>query len=245
MSMILKNRKKEYLWEVYNINSRIIPEVITKKFNNKKVGRTNTKFINTPSLPLSNMKEIDAPLSKILSDRVSKLNNGNKRKIDFDCLQNLLLNSYSNTGDRRTAASAGKLYPIDIYFNYSNLGCNKKSQFNSGLYYYDVDNKIICKVNNDQKRNIASSCVQSDILSESIIQFFLVARFEQTIKKYSERGYRYALIEAGHICQNFHLVSTALQLGFIPIGGYYENRCNDILKLDGLTESVVYMFAIN
>ena len=56
----------------------------------------------------------------------------------------------------------------------------------------------------------------------------------------SERGYRYALLEAGHIAQNFILVAEALGLSTCPYGGSYDKAIEELLHIDGTTESVVY-----
>jgi SagB-type dehydrogenase family enzyme len=51
-------------------------------------------------------------------------------------------------------------------------------------------------------------------------------------------------LEAGHVAQNINLVSTGLGLGCINIGGFYDRHVDDLLGLDGIRHSTIYMIAI-
>lgn len=51
-------------------------------------------------------------------------------------------------------------------------------------------------------------------------------------------------MEAGHVAQNINLVATALGLGVVDLGGYYDRRIDDLLNLDGVTHSTVYMIGL-
>ena len=58
------------------------------------------------------------------------------------------------------------------------------------------------------------------------------------------RGYRFALLEAGHVVQNLLLTATALGLGAVPLGGYYDRLTDEFLGLDGVNESTLYTVAV-
>lgn len=62
--------------------------------------------------------------------------------------------------------------------------------------------------------------------------------------KYGERGYRYSLIDRGHLGQNIYLVSTLLKLNCCAIGGYVDGKINKLLDVDGTEESVVALHAM-
>ena len=59
--------------------------------------------------------------------------------------------------------------------------------------------------------------------------------------KYGERGYRFALLECGHIAQNLLLAAEAEGLAAVPIGGFVDDMINDLMGLDGVSEAVVYV----
>jgi SagB-type dehydrogenase family enzyme len=62
--------------------------------------------------------------------------------------------------------------------------------------------------------------------------------------KYGLRGYRFALLEAGHVGQNLVLAATGLGLGAVPLGGYYDRPTDELLGLDGVNESTLYLVAV-
>jgi len=58
--------------------------------------------------------------------------------------------------------------------------------------------------------------------------------------KYGLRGYRFALVEAGHVVQNVVLAAAALGLPALPVGGYYDCRLDALVGANGLDEASVY-----
>ena len=73
--------------------------------------------------------------------------------------------------------------------------------------------------------------------------FFLGAVFNRSQKKYGPRGYRYILLEAGHLAQNLCLIAAEFNLGSLCMGGFYDSRLNRFMEFDGLTEAVIYSVA--
>jgi SagB-type dehydrogenase family enzyme len=68
----------------------------------------------------------------------------------------------------------------------------------------------------------------------------LVGNFPRTKFKYGERGYRFALLEAGHLAQNILLIAEALGLGALPVGGYVDAHLNALVGVDGCEQAVLY-----
>ena len=70
------------------------------------------------------------------------------------------------------------------------------------------------------------------------------ARGFRCCDKYGKLGYRYILLEAGHIGQNMYLVSEALGLKCCALGGTRDENLEKLIDIDGVTEAVVYGFAV-
>jgi SagB-type dehydrogenase family enzyme len=68
----------------------------------------------------------------------------------------------------------------------------------------------------------------------------ITAMFWRSRFKYGLRGYRFALLEAGHVVQNIALAATALRIPALPLGGFYDRRVDDVVGADGLDEATVY-----
>ena len=91
---------------------------------------------------------------------------------------------------------------------------------------------------------ISASIVQPDIALETSVLVFITAIFERSTFKYNDRGYRFVLLEAGHVAQNLNLAAHGLGFGYINLGGYYDRDIDEFLGLDGLNHSTVYMGGI-
>jgi SagB-type dehydrogenase family enzyme len=65
----------------------------------------------------------------------------------------------------------------------------------------------------------------------------------RSLVKYGERGYRYALLEAGHLMQNLNLATAALGLGAVNLGGFYDDELAGLLRIDPEAEVCLYACA--
>ncbi len=72
----------------------------------------------------------------------------------------------------------------------------------------------------------------------------VTAVFWRTRFKYGQRGYRFALLEAGHLIQNAVLAATQLDLPALPLGGFYDRRLDDVVGADGLDEASVHALVL-
>jgi len=64
----------------------------------------------------------------------------------------------------------------------------------------------------------------------------------RTTVKYSERGYRFTLIESGHLAQNILLLSASIGKRACPLGGFRDQAIIDLLDLD---DSELPLYAIS
>jgi SagB-type dehydrogenase family enzyme len=141
----------------------------------------------------------------------------------------------------RTAPSGGGLYPVNLYC----ISLTVDGLAN-GLYFYNpCDHTLEQLIKKDLIENLVTACVG---LEKSIAQasfcIILTGVMRRSKFKYGERGYRFILLEAGHIAQNFILVSHLEGLGSIPIGGFIDDQLNNLLGLDGVEEAVLYLVLI-
>jgi SagB-type dehydrogenase family enzyme len=67
---------------------------------------------------------------------------------------------------------------------------------------------------------------------------------ERSLTKYGDRGYRYALFEAGHVMQNLNLAAGALGLGSVNLGGFYDDELAALAGIDPEHEVPLYCTAI-
>jgi SagB-type dehydrogenase family enzyme len=137
----------------------------------------------------------------------------------------------------RTAASAGALYPIEVY-----LVARRVSDLPAGVYHYRPEEMAITAIRRDA--GAVANALESLVLDppqaqEAAGALMLTARFERSTHKYGERGYRYLLIEAGEVVQTLALGAAATGTGLVCHGAFYDGPANRLLGLDGLSESVL------
>ena len=86
--------------------------------------------------------------------------------------------------------------------------------------------------------------MQPDVIESAAAVILITAVFQRTTFKYGERGYRFALIEAGHVAQNIDLIAGALRLPAANLGGFFDREVEALLDVDGVEQSLVYAVAV-
>ena len=62
--------------------------------------------------------------------------------------------------------------------------------------------------------------------------------------KYSLRGYRFGLLDVGHVSQNLYLVASALGLQVCATAGFIDDVLDSALGLDGLDVASMLMVLV-
>lgn len=141
----------------------------------------------------------------------------------------------------RTAPSGGGLYPIEIYcvvFRVEGL--------QPGLYFYRPrDHSLEQLIAEDLTETLAEAIPgQASSVRQACACFVLNAVMPRIKFKYGERGYRFLMLEAGHIAQNLLLAAEAGGMGGVAVGGFLDDPVNGLLKNDGVEEAAVYLTLI-
>ncbi|MBK8459715.1 MAG: SagB/ThcOx family dehydrogenase [Micropruina sp.] len=81
-------------------------------------------------------------------------------------------------------------------------------------------------------------------VAEAAVTLVISFAGERSLTKYVDRGYRYALLEAGHVMQNVNLVAVALGLGSVNLGGFFDDELAGLLRIDPEKEVCLYGCAL-
>lgn len=145
------------------------------------------------------------------------------------------------TRSRRAQASGGARFPIEVY----PIIFRSSDDLQSGLYHYNVkDHALDVLWEREFPDTEIGELFTYPWVKDASIAMVMTAIFWKNQNKYGERGYRYVLMEAGHIGQNIYLVSSALNLKCCALGGTRDENLEKLLDIDGATESVVYALVI-
>jgi SagB-type dehydrogenase family enzyme len=121
----------------------------------------------------------------------------------------------SDERGRRTAPSAGALYPLELFLVAGNV-----TGLPSGVYRYrPAGHDLLLVVPGDRHPEIASACRQGWV-AEAPASVAFAAVLARTAKKYGDRSARYVPIEVGAAAENLTLQAVALGLGSTVVGAY-------------------------
>jgi SagB-type dehydrogenase family enzyme len=127
---------------------------------------------------------------------------------------------------KRTAPSAGALYPLEIY-----IVAGEVEGLDSGIYKYRPESHALVKVlDGDQRRALSRAALDQSSVSQGAVAIVFTAVYERVTAKYGERGIRYVHLEAGHAAQNVCLQVVALRMGTVTIGAFDDDEVRKVLS---------------
>jgi len=196
-------------------------------------GRLNRQL---PAIALDPPEPTPASLWSTLTARRSR-RAGELRVLDRRALATLVAAAYGRSVEgRRTAPSGGALYPLELY-----VVTRLVSDVPEGVFHVDPLRPALEIVDERPVANdLAGTTPMPELLADAAAVVFFTAVFWRTRFKYGLRGYRFALLEAGHAGQNLLLAATALDVPALPLGGFFDTRVETLLGVDGVDESVLY-----
>ena len=195
-------------------------------------------------MSLPQASTIEGSVSQAILQRRSYRENMISKPLLLQDLSDFLYYGYGKKSDgKRNIPSGGALYPLEIY-----VYCHSVELINPGLYYYSpLQHGLKHLSGKKEERDLESFFADKRIynmVKNASIYIFITASPSKNIWKYSERGYRFCLIEAGHLAQNINLVATAKHLACLNIGGFYDLEVNQFLKLDGVSDITLYIACV-
>lgn len=140
----------------------------------------------------------------------------------------------------RTAPSGGALYPIETY-----LSIHRIEGIEPGLYHFDPELFMLERLTNlSVGEQVASACLNQRFISSSAVTFIWTSIFHRNLNKYRDRGLRYILLDAGHICQNLLIGAEAVGCGGCPVAAFFDDELNSILDIDTERETALYLASV-
>jgi len=241
------------LWELFHANSR--SSLLDPQLSNEDVAKRmmemapSLHYDDRPSVALpARQALLEMPIGKAFERRRSS-RGFVPEALTQDSLAALLHIAYGQTMENadgmfprpfRSVPSAGALYPLELYFHSVHV-----PGLDAGLYHYDTARNLVRLVREgDGSRFISEGLVQRTLPFDTTLMIFLTGLPRRCTFKYRERGYRFMLMEAGHVAQNICLAAAAMQLGALCIGGFLDEKIDEFLGIDGLDHASLYLVAV-
>lgn len=157
--------------------------------------------------------------------------------LTLETLARLVVAGYGEAaGGRRTVPSGGGLYPLELY-----VVALRVDGLPAAVYHLDPLTPALEIVEpGDHREELCRALPLADLVEHATAALFLTATFWRSRFKYGLRGYRFALLEAGHAAQNVVLAAAAADVSALPLGGFYDALVERMLGADGVDESVLY-----
>ena len=140
----------------------------------------------------------------------------------------------------RAAASAGALYPIEIY-----VAAIEVEGTEPGLYHFSpADLKLRGLRRGDWRAYLARAAAMRPALAEARAIVILSAIFWRSAWKYRARAYRYCFWDAGTILANLSAAANADGLTSEIVTAFEDASIERLIDVDGEREGIVCMVAL-
>ncbi len=140
-------------------------------------------------------------------------------------------------GDGRgPVPSSGGLQSLELY-----LATFTGAWLPAGHYHFDRAGHHLSQLRAGTTRERWQEIVPGlELLQGGAILWVLAGDGARIEEKYGERGYRFLILEAGHLMQNLCLLSASLGLCTVPLGSFFEG---EVAREFGLPDDDVVLYA--
>lgn len=188
-------------------------------------------------------------LSQVLAERVS-CRSFRDEAVDLARLATLVRGCYG-MGQRlalddlevveRPNPSAGGLYPLEL-----SLVVRDVEGLAPGVHHYvpAADGLELLREGPFPQEWVEYLFMGQPWVARAAVVVVLSAVTGRSLVKYGDRGYRYLLLEAGHVTQTLVLLAAGLGLGAVTIGGFYDDELAGLLRVDAEREVPLYATAV-
>jgi SagB-type dehydrogenase family enzyme len=140
----------------------------------------------------------------------------------------------------RAAPSAGALYAGEIY-----VVAERVTGLEPGVYYYAPLSHALVPIRQAPGIDVVRSALERPgQVQGAPLVVLLTNVFGRYGWRYANRGYRYALIDTGHIGENLRLAARSAGLVDTALLRFHDERLSELLGIDGRLEAVCAVHAV-
>ena len=176
------------------------------------------------------LEPAETEIARIAAGRHSARPDEGPRPPSFEELSTILLAAYGRPADGRPPVpSAGGFYPLLLHV----VVPVPVGPLAPGLWWFDPEAGALAQVGelSDPAAVFVPYAAHDALLAAGNPVVVVSADVARQARKYSNRAYRFALIEAGAVMQMAYLAGTELGVPIRAIGGVVEERAVDLLQL--------------
>ena len=160
---------------------------------------------------------------------------------DIKMISRILRLTYSITAESRfsrgiyyyrSAASAGALYPVEIY-----LMIQGSSDLEDGVYHFNIMEHSLVLLRKGIFSSYLGNITVPRAKGKPLMSFILSSIFFRSSWKYRDRAYRYHLLDTGHVLENLSLALKSAKIPFEVNYDFHDDSLNNLAGIDGFREA--------
>ncbi|WP_425449636.1 SagB/ThcOx family dehydrogenase [Dethiothermospora halolimnae] len=143
-----------------------------------------------------------------------------------------------NYATLRTVPSGGARHPFETYLAVENVQGLEK-----GVYrYLPLSHQLILLYKcNEIPKKITEGTLGQKFAGTAAVNFIWSCIPYRGEWRYDIVSHKVMLLDAGHMAQNLYLASESIGCGTCAIAAYDQDKMNELIKVDGEDEFVLYM----
>lgn len=194
--------------------------------------------VSTATSPIDWGENLQALEGTIFERRSTRAYNGANLKLDE--LKALLDFTYQPQNYINQALDATPDY-FDLSLIETFLAVSGVDGLEEGCYYYAPKAQELRQIRfKNFRQELYYLCLQQELGRDAAAVLFHTADLKTAVAKYGDRVYRYLHMDAGHLGQKLNLAAIRLNLGVSGIGGFFDDRVNELLGIP-VDEAVLYI----
>lgn len=140
----------------------------------------------------------------------------------------------------RAAANSGGLGSVEVYPIVLDV-----EGVEPGIHHYDSVRHELALLRPGDFRDWLREVVFFQLeFAQAAAALVLTGAIGRLREKYGPRGYRFALLDAGHVSENIYLVATALDLQVSATAGFIDDEMDAALGVDGLETATTLVLLV-
>jgi SagB-type dehydrogenase family enzyme len=129
---------------------------------------------------------------------------------------------------RRTAPSAGALYPLEAFLVAGNV-----ADLPAGVYRYRPQGHDLVQVKSgDLRPELSAAARGQEWVRRAPASIVLAGVIQRTAKKYGSRAERYVHMEVGAAAENVCLQAVAIDLATVLVGAFHDSAVKRLLGME-------------
>ncbi len=138
----------------------------------------------------------------------------------------------------RTVPSAGCRHALETYLCVLNV-----HELDTGIYrYLPLEHQLLFEFPEEElSEKIVTAALGQPFFGKAPVTFIWTAIPYRMEWRYDIAAHKVIAVDAGHVCQNLYLATSAIGAGTCAVAAYHQDLMDRLLRIDGKDEFTIYL----